>query len=260
MEHRPDRRSTSSSTAPSPTTRPTRSRPRTSATSRPRCAAQGADLGVGLRRRRRPRRLHRRAGGGHRQRPGRPALIGGELLARHPGRHGALRPALLAGGGRVHPRARRRAGARAGRPLLHEGHPAREGRHLRRRARRPLLLPRQLLRRLRHPRRDRDPQPAAQGGQPLSALVAPLRRYAKSPEINFVVEDKQGRIEALAARYADGEIDYLDGITVQYPTWWFNVRPSNTEPYLRLVLEARDEASLHRHMGEVVALLGTPAD
>lgn len=97
-------------------------------------------------------------------------------------------------------------------------------------------------------------------GKPMSEVVRPLDRYAKSPEINFVVEDKQGRIEALAARYADGEIDYLDGITVQYPDWWFNVRPSNTEPYLRLVLEAGTRGELDRRTGELVALLGTPAE
>jgi phosphomannomutase len=94
----------------------------------------------------------------------------------------------------------------------------------------------------------------------MSELVAPLRRYAKSPEVNFEVEDKQGKIEELAERYSGGEIDYLDGITVQYPTWWFNVRPSNTEPYLRLVLEAATEEELANRRAELEALLGTPAD
>ena len=97
-------------------------------------------------------------------------------------------------------------------------------------------------------------------GKPMSAVVEPLRRYAKSPEINFVVEDKQGKIELLARRYADGQIDSLDGITVQYPDWWFNVRPSNTEPYLRLVLEARTPEALAERRQELVALLGEPAE
>lgn len=97
-------------------------------------------------------------------------------------------------------------------------------------------------------------------GKPMSALVAPLRRYAKSPEINFEVDDKQGKIDALAARYADGDIDDLDGITVQYPTWWFNVRPSNTEPYLRLVVEAKTDAELKTRRAELEAMLGTPAE
>jgi phosphomannomutase len=95
-------------------------------------------------------------------------------------------------------------------------------------------------------------------GQPLSALVAPLRRYAKSQETNFRVEDKAGKMRELAERFADGRIDYLDGITVEYDDWWFNVRPSNTEPYLRLVLEAPDAATLERRMGELVPMLGEP--
>ncbi|HET9227059.1 MAG TPA: phosphomannomutase/phosphoglucomutase [Thermoanaerobaculia bacterium] len=97
-------------------------------------------------------------------------------------------------------------------------------------------------------------------GKPLSALVQPLRRYAKSPEINFEVEDKQGKIEELARRYADAQIDYLDGITFQYPTWWGNVRPSNTEPYLRLVLEASSPEELAQRQEELMGILGEPAE
>jgi phosphomannomutase len=97
-------------------------------------------------------------------------------------------------------------------------------------------------------------------GKPLSALVQPLRRYAKSPEINFEVEDKQGKIEELARRYCDAEIDYLDGITFQYPTWWGNVRPSNTEPFLRLVLEASTPEELEQRKNELFGMLGEPAE
>jgi phosphomannomutase len=95
-------------------------------------------------------------------------------------------------------------------------------------------------------------------GKPLSELVAPLRRYAKSPEINFVVEDKAGRIRELEERFADGRIDHLDGVTVEYDDWWFNVRPSNTEPYLRLVLEAKTPEELARHRADLEEILGTP--
>jgi phosphomannomutase len=95
-------------------------------------------------------------------------------------------------------------------------------------------------------------------GRPLSALVAPLARYAKTPETNFEVEDKDGMIRELARRYADAEIDYLDGITIRYPTWWANVRPSNTEPLLRLVLEADTREEMERRREELVALLGEP--
>ncbi len=97
-------------------------------------------------------------------------------------------------------------------------------------------------------------------GKPLSELVEPLRRYAKSPEINFQVEDKQGKIEELAETFADGEIDYLDGISVRYDTWWFNVRPSNTEPYLRLVLEADTEDELAERRARLQEILGEPAE
>jgi phosphomannomutase len=95
-------------------------------------------------------------------------------------------------------------------------------------------------------------------GKPLSELVAPLRRYAKSQETNFRVEDKAGKMRQLAERFSDGRIDHLDGVTVEYDDWWFNVRPSNTEPYLRLVLEAPDEPTLERRMAELVPLLGEP--
>ncbi len=98
-----------------------------------------------------------------------------------------------------------------------------------------------------------------QSGAPLSHLVAPLRRYSKSPEINFVVDDKQGKIAMLATRYADAQIDYLDGITISYTDWWANVRPSNTEPFLRLVVEAKTPEQLESRQKEISGLLGTPA-
>lgn len=99
-----------------------------------------------------------------------------------------------------------------------------------------------------------------QTGKPLSELVAPLRRYHKSPEINFEVADKAARMDELAARYSDAEIDYLDGITFQYPDWWANVRPSNTEPFLRLVLEAKTAEELESRKEELFGILGEPAE
>jgi phosphomannomutase len=94
----------------------------------------------------------------------------------------------------------------------------------------------------------------------LSQIIAPLKRYSQSGEINFHVEDKDGKIRELANVYSKGEIDYLDGVTVDLGEWWFNVRKSNTEPMLRLNLEARtaglrDEklAELGRYLGEPVA-------
>ena len=94
--------------------------------------------------------------------------------------------------------------------------------------------------------------------KPFSEIVAPLLRYAKSEETNFQVEDKQGKMDFLEMKYADGRIDHLDGITIQYDDWWFNVRPSNTEPYLRLVAEANTQELLDHHMKELIAELGQP--
>jgi phosphomannomutase len=96
--------------------------------------------------------------------------------------------------------------------------------------------------------------------QLLSELVAPLHRYYKTPEINFEVEDKQGKMDELARRYADAEIDYLDGITISYPDWWANVRPSNTEPFLRLVMEAKTTRELEERKAEIFGILGHPAE
>ncbi len=76
-------------------------------------------------------------------------------------------------------------------------------------------------------------------GVTLSELIAPLLRYADSGEINSPVEDQHGTIEELAAALADGRQDRLDGLTVEFDDWWCNVRPSNTEPLLRLNVEAK---------------------
>jgi phosphomannomutase len=77
-------------------------------------------------------------------------------------------------------------------------------------------------------------------GRPLSELVAPLRsRYFQSPEINVEVKDKEKAMREIEKHYAKGRIDKLDGVSVEFDDFWFNVRPSNTEPLLRLRLEAR---------------------
>jgi phosphomannomutase len=92
-------------------------------------------------------------------------------------------------------------------------------------------------------------------GVPASELLAPLRRYPSTGEVNFEVEDKDGAIEQLAQRYADGDQDRLDGITIRYPEWWLNVRKSNTEPLLRLNLEADSSALMNAKLEEVSELL-----
>jgi len=93
---------------------------------------------------------------------------------------------------------------------------------------------------------------------PVSELVKPLRRYYSSGEINFEVEDKKAKMEELAKRYSDGEVDWLDGVTVSYKQWWFNCRPSNTEPLLRLNVEARTEQLLKAKLAELEEILGKP--
>ncbi len=90
----------------------------------------------------------------------------------------------------------------------------------------------------------------------MSALLAPLEaKYFISGEINSRVADPLGRIEALAAHYSDAEIDRLDGISINYPTWHCNVRPSNTEPLLRLNLEARTREEMEAKRDEVLAII-----
>jgi phosphomannomutase len=95
----------------------------------------------------------------------------------------------------------------------------------------------------------------SKAGKPLSELLEPLRRYADSGEINLRVEDKQAAIERIARAYEDGKQDRMDGLTVEYEDWWFNVRPSNTEPLLRLNVEANSEGLLKEKTAEILALI-----
>jgi hypothetical protein len=81
-------------------------------------------------------------------------------------------------------------------------------------------------------------------GRPMSELARPLRRYAGSGEINFKVENKEAKMEELARRYSEGQIDHLDGVTIGFKEWWFNCRPSNTEPLLRLNVEAKSKRTV----------------
>lgn len=101
---------------------------------------------------------------------------------------------------------------------------------------------------------------AALGGQdgPLSQLVAEFDRYAGSGEINSTVDDQAARLAAIKVAYEGREgvtIDELDGLTVTAEDWWFNVRPSNTEPLLRLNAEAKDEATMAKARDEVLEII-----
>jgi len=95
-------------------------------------------------------------------------------------------------------------------------------------------------------------------GRSLKAAADELRRYFGTGEINFRVEDKAGKMREVEARFADAEIDHLDGVTVTYPDWWVNVRPSNTEPYLRMCLEADTPERMAEKKAELIAMLGEP--
>jgi phosphomannomutase len=101
---------------------------------------------------------------------------------------------------------------------------------------------------------------AALGGQDgtLSALVASYDRYAGSGEINSTVTDQAARAAAVRAAYTDLDgltLDDLDGLTVTASDWWFNLRASNTEPLLRLNVEARDEPTMAKVRDEVLAII-----
>ncbi|MBO1338066.1 phosphomannomutase/phosphoglucomutase [Streptomyces sp. VRA16 Mangrove soil] len=101
---------------------------------------------------------------------------------------------------------------------------------------------------------------AALGGQdgPLSALVSSYDRYVGSGEINSTVADQADRLAAIKAAYGDRDgvtLDELDGLTVTATDWWFNVRPSNTEPLLRLNAEARDRATMEKTRDEALAII-----
>jgi phosphomannomutase len=95
----------------------------------------------------------------------------------------------------------------------------------------------------------------AETEQPISALAQDLKRYYHSGEINSEVENKDAVLSALKAKYADGTMHELDGLKVEYPDWWFNVRPSNTEPLLRLNMEAATPELMATKRDELIALI-----
>ncbi len=95
----------------------------------------------------------------------------------------------------------------------------------------------------------------SRAAEPLSQVLAPFKRYHASGEINSRVTDQLGRIEELASAYAGGRQDRTDGLTVEFEDWWFNVRPSNTEPLLRLNVEAKTDELLDEKTSEVLELI-----
>jgi phosphomannomutase len=90
---------------------------------------------------------------------------------------------------------------------------------------------------------------------PLSQLRTPFERYAASGEINTEVPDPKAVIARVEQHFAGADLDHLDGLTVDLGDWWFNLRPSNTEPLLRLNLEAPDRGACDARTAEVLALI-----
>jgi len=95
----------------------------------------------------------------------------------------------------------------------------------------------------------------SRSGHTLSELVDPIERYTSSGEINSEVPDTDAVLSKIRNAYADGRIITLDGVSVEYDDWWFNVRASNTEPLIRLNLEARDAEQMASKRDEVLALI-----
>jgi phosphomannomutase len=92
-------------------------------------------------------------------------------------------------------------------------------------------------------------------GRPLSEVLAPYRKYWDSGELNTEVADPAAKLKELEAAYAGGAIDWLDGLTVSYPDWWFNCRPSNTEPLLRLNVEAATAGAGEARTADLLRLI-----
>ncbi len=91
--------------------------------------------------------------------------------------------------------------------------------------------------------------------KPLSEIVGPFTKYAKGNEINIATQDIEDNLGKIKKRFKDGRQDYLDGVTVEYDDWWFNVRPSNTEPLLRITVEAANNEMLKAKTEEVLKVI-----
>ena len=91
--------------------------------------------------------------------------------------------------------------------------------------------------------------------KPVSELVTPLRKYFSSGEINSKVADVKAIMDKIRSKYSDGHMFELDGISSEYSNWWFNVRASNTEPLLRLIVEAADEKTMETKRDELLKLI-----
>jgi phosphomannomutase len=95
----------------------------------------------------------------------------------------------------------------------------------------------------------------SEAGKPVSEVIAPIDTRFRSGEINTEVKDIPAKLTELQERYKGAQIDRLDGVTIGYPDWWMNVRPSNTEPLLRLNVEGDTKALMEQHRDEALAII-----
>ncbi|MEC7352868.1 MAG: phosphomannomutase/phosphoglucomutase, partial [Planctomycetota bacterium] len=89
-----------------------------------------------------------------------------------------------------------------------------------------------------------------------SEAIEPLRKYAQSGELNFVNDDIEATLEELREHHEDAQLSEMDGLSIDTGRWWANIRASNTEPLLRLNLEAPDPSTLEVALQELAPLLG----
>lgn len=95
----------------------------------------------------------------------------------------------------------------------------------------------------------------SQDSRKVSEIVKEFDIYVTSMEINFKIENKEGVIEKVKKKYSDGQQEFFDGLSVEYEDWWFNLRPSNTEPLLRLTVEAKNQQLLDKRIKELTSLI-----
>jgi phosphomannomutase len=95
----------------------------------------------------------------------------------------------------------------------------------------------------------------SKSGGTFSDALKPFRRYWNSGELNSEVADKEGAMRRVEQAYSDGRVDHTDGLLVDYDDWWFSLRPSNTEPLLRLNVEARDPAVGEAQRDKILSMI-----
>ncbi len=95
----------------------------------------------------------------------------------------------------------------------------------------------------------------SEANKPVSEFITPIDTRFRSGEINTAVKDIPAKLHEIEAYYKGAEVDHLDGVTISYPDWWLNVRPSNTEPLLRLNVEGDTRELMERHRDEALALI-----